>query len=114
MKQTVWNKWECGGGSRWTSVVGSPWSDNLRGTICNFSGCGCGTKVEHRGYMHDASENWFRRSTGAVIRFNFKQTGFNAHTAEGTFTYETHEGAYRAAENMRSKPGYSNLRLTEK
>jgi hypothetical protein len=61
--ETVWEKWQCGGGARWTSVHNSPPVENLRGTICNFSGCNCGTKVTHQGYaftVEDAS-NWFYR-----------------------------------------------------
>jgi hypothetical protein len=64
MKETtVWRKWECGGGSRWTTVVGIPYSDNLENTICNFSGCGCKTAVHGQGFTdRSGAVAWFRRN----------------------------------------------------
>ena len=63
MKKTVWQKWQCGNGARWLSVVGSPFNENLTGTICNFSGCNCGTKVQNQGQTSDVNEanQWFQR-----------------------------------------------------
>ena len=59
----VWVMWKCGGGAQWTSVHGLPLSEDLTDTICNFSGCNCGTKVKRAGYAHTAAEasKWFRR-----------------------------------------------------
>ena len=66
---TVWQKWQCGGHARWTSVYGSPLYEDLTGTICNFSGCNCGTKVTSHGHAHSAAEasRWFHRPEKARI-----------------------------------------------
>lgn len=49
-----------------------------------------------------------------TVRFSFKQTGFNAHTAKGVFTYDTPEHAKAAAEDMKKKKGFSRVRLTNR
>jgi hypothetical protein len=56
-RPTIWKLYECGGGCRWSSTL-----DDCDGKICDYSGCGCGTKV----YMidvttsRDVAANWFR------------------------------------------------------
>jgi hypothetical protein len=47
-----------------------------------------------------------------TVVFKFRQTGFNAHEASGSFTYDTVEHAQQAYEQMKSLPGYSDVRLT--
>lgn len=64
---TVWQKWQCGGGARWTSVIGSPFNENLTGTICNFSGCNCGTKITDAGHANrEEAGKWFRRPSKRI------------------------------------------------
>jgi hypothetical protein len=113
-KATVWQKWECGAGSRFTTVVGGPFSEDLHGSICNFSGCNCGTRVKSKGYTENVAvaSQWFQTPTARTVTFNFQQTGFNAHKAVGKFTYDTAENAQKAAARMRGLKGYSNVRLT--
>src|SRR4051812_31912351 len=59
--QTVWLKWECDHGARWTSVKGSPFSDEQDGTPCYFSGCTPGHLIHARGETTDVHCDWFRR-----------------------------------------------------
>jgi len=56
--KTTWMMFECGGGSRWTSV-----SEDHDGQVCNFSGCNCGTKVVKVGQTRDREKaaTWFKR-----------------------------------------------------
>jgi hypothetical protein len=56
--ETVWMKFECGGGARWTSTC-----EDYAGKVCCFSGCNCGTVVKLTGKTTDRSEAsaWFRR-----------------------------------------------------
>lgn len=58
---TTWFKYECDGGSRWTST--SRLLDDESERICNFSGCNCNTTVRCVGQTTDLDEahNWFRR-----------------------------------------------------
>jgi hypothetical protein len=67
MKPTVWVKFECGGGARWTSIKG-PMGTNYAGEVCCFSGCNCGTKVRRIGETADRDEahDWFRRPAHAA------------------------------------------------
>ena len=60
LKPVMWKKFECGGGARWTSACDDP---AYNGETCNFSGCGCGTKVRRVGDTFDRQEayDWFRR-----------------------------------------------------
>jgi hypothetical protein len=51
------------------------------------------------------------RGPGRTIIFHFEQTGFNAHVADGKFTYDTPEGAKRAAESMRKQPGFTKVEI---
>lgn len=44
-----------------------------------------------------------------TIRFKFKQTGLNAHTAEGTLTYSTPKLARQAADRLRQTKGFSDV-----
>lgn len=62
MNEPIWEKWECGGGARWTSVKNRDGYENLAGTTCNFSGCNCETKVVSRGVTSDrnTAHNWFK------------------------------------------------------
>lgn len=55
---TVWQKWQCGAGARWTSV-----NHDYAGKICDFAGCGCGTAVQLMGKTADRAEahKWFRQ-----------------------------------------------------
>lgn len=48
-----------------------------------------------------------------TVTFKFTQTGFNAHTAEGTFTYRTPEQAQQAAERLRKTRGYTNVKVSQ-
>ena len=73
-KPTVWRKYQCGGGARWTST-----NEELDGTICNFSGCNCLTTVRKVGYAHSVDEldGWFRRPltadqliTESIVKIN--------------------------------------------
>lgn len=60
-KETVWKKFQCGGGARWTEtkVFGS----TVENSICNFSGCNCKTQVKIIGTTTDINEarEWFKR-----------------------------------------------------
>jgi len=60
-EETVWTKYECGGGARWTSA--RRWLDERAGEICNFSGCGCNTPIRIAGRTSNRGEAsaWFRR-----------------------------------------------------
>ena len=55
---TVWKKFECGAGARWTSAY-----EDYAGKVCCFSGCNCGTLVKLAGETSDLNEaaDWFRR-----------------------------------------------------
>ena len=57
-KPTVWTKWECSGGSRWTSAH----VHEVEGSICCFSGCNCGSVIRVVGKTSDVNEasEWFR------------------------------------------------------
>ena len=61
MKYSIWNKWECGGGSRWTTP--GPGGTNHEGTVCNVSGCNCNTLVKGMGQACDLDEarEWFHK-----------------------------------------------------
>ncbi len=57
-RETTWIKFECGGGSRWTSTGVQP----DRGP-CNFSGCNCKTQFKAVGTTtsRDEAASWFHR-----------------------------------------------------
>jgi hypothetical protein len=62
MKYSIWNKWECGGGSRWTTPA-TAGGTYYEGTVCNVSGCNCNTLVKGKGQacnLDDARE-WFHK-----------------------------------------------------
>jgi hypothetical protein len=46
-----------------------------------------------------------------TVKFNFEQKGFNAHTAEGEFTYDTEAEARESVERLKTAKGFSNIRL---
>jgi hypothetical protein len=58
LDQTTWMKFECPGGSRYTSTT-----EDDHGKPCTFSGCSCNGTVRKRGTTTDRAEaaSWFRR-----------------------------------------------------
>lgn len=60
--QTIWFKYRCGGGARWTTIF-PPGHMLEEFDVCTFSGCHCGTKAELVGTTTDRNEasDWFRR-----------------------------------------------------
>lgn len=59
-KPTVWQKFECGNGSRFTSVT-----HDHSNEVCSFSGCNCNTHVKLIGTTRDYIEasNWLKGVT---------------------------------------------------
>jgi uncharacterized protein YxeA len=46
-----------------------------------------------------------------IVTFHFEQKGFNAHTADGKFTYDNLEGALKSAKGMMAQEGFSNVKV---
>jgi hypothetical protein len=46
-----------------------------------------------------------------TVKFHFEQKGFNAHTGDGVFTYDTPEHALQAVEDMKNKIGFTNIEI---
>lgn len=59
----IWMKFECGAGSRWTSTT-----EDYTDTVCNFSGCNCGTKVRKVGETDDRGSKWFGLRAGKAVQ----------------------------------------------
>ena len=78
-EETVWMKFECGGGARWTSTY-----HNYSGEVCSFSGCNCGTLVKLAGKTSDRSEagDWFRRPRPKFVEPTAESEAFEAMFSE--------------------------------
>lgn len=65
MKYSIWNKWECGAGTRWTTPNGGI---DHEGTTCSFSGCNCNTLVKGMGQTCNVGEarEWLRKPSQSV------------------------------------------------
>jgi hypothetical protein len=80
MNDTVWYKYECGGGCRWTTIHEVT---DAKEQKCNFSGCGCGTNIKLKGQTQDRHEAyvWFRRHQDIPFEYfihsQFGSTGPN-------------------------------------
>ncbi len=46
-----------------------------------------------------------------TIKFKFRQTGFNAHSGVGEFTYETEEGALAHYKELVKTSGFFDVEL---
>ena len=46
---------------------------------------------------------------GTTIIFEFEQKGFNAHAAEGKFTYSSPDNAKKAAADMLKNPAFKKV-----
>ena len=51
------------------------------------------------------------RGPGRTVLFHFEQKGVNAHTANGSFTYDTPEMAQKAAERMNLQDKFNDVRI---
>jgi len=61
--ETVWEKWECDKGKRWTTVKGSfTGNGEKEGGLCYFSGCKENDHYIHfKGYANrEEGGSWFR------------------------------------------------------
>jgi hypothetical protein len=70
MKTTVWHKFQCPGGNRWTSTL-TPGTSDPTGQKCEFSGCNCNGIVTYEGQtieLNDAHK-WFRQPHGKKGQF---------------------------------------------
>jgi len=102
---------------------------SLLNRINNFNRCWCGCDecnhkeelaksniiykelCENRDLVNFTLAEKQLREPKRTVKFNFEQKGFNAHTAEGEFTYDTETQAKEAVERFRKLKGYSNIRL---
>ena len=69
------------------------------------------TYYRHREARRKAQEAEAKRGAGRTVLFHFEQKGFNAHVADGSFTYDTPEQAQKSAERMNLSDHYTNVRI---
>ena len=69
------------------------------------------TYYRHCEARRKAQEAEAKRGAGRTVLFHFEQKGFNAHVAEGSFTYDTPEQAQKSAERMILQDKFSDVRI---
>jgi len=65
----------------------------------------------HREARHKEKAEEEKRGAGRTVLFHFEHKGLNAHTADGSFTYDTPELAQKQAERMNLSDKFTNVKI---